>query len=268
MAIARRRGIALYVEVQDQIEALIADAGLAPGQALPAETELCRRFGVSRATVRQALAELERRGIVERHQGRGTFVTLPAMERSLPDLTGFSEHLRARGIRASGYLVAYELVLAAQSGDSHHFPDRSPLVRVVRLRSASDVTVGLHTIHVPLEVAEAVGFREELLRSDPTVSFYELLGRAGVRIAWAEEHLRARLASPAEAGLLGAPVGAPIMGVLRLTRDDADRLIEVVRADYLGDRYDYVVQLERRTGVGAPGTPVPIGGRAHGEEDG
>jgi hypothetical protein len=58
------------------------------------------------------------------------------------------------------------------------------------------------------------------------------------------------------------------MSVLRLTRDDAERLIEVVRADYLGDKYDYVVQLERRAGVGASGVPVPIGGRAHGEEEG
>ena len=63
-----------------------------PGDLLPSEAELCRSFGISRSTVRQAIGELEEEGLVIRHQGKGTFViryprgrgVLPADEWSCP----------------------------------------------------------------------------------------------------------------------------------------------------------------------------------------
>src|SRR5438552_596967 len=89
-ALDRRPGLALYAAVEEAVEGLIQQRQLAPGDALPPEQELQTLFGVSRATVRQALAQLERRHIVERRQGRGTFLAIPTMELSLPQLTGFS----------------------------------------------------------------------------------------------------------------------------------------------------------------------------------
>src|SRR2546427_10356761 len=97
-ALDRRPGLALYAAVEEAVEALIRERRLAPGDALPAEQELQTLFGGSRATVRQALGQLERRRLVERHQGRGTFPALPTMALSLPQPTGFSEHVRARGV--------------------------------------------------------------------------------------------------------------------------------------------------------------------------
>jgi len=266
--IERRRGVALYREVEERIEALVRADGLGPGDALPGEAELQVRFGVSRATVRQALAELERRGVVERRQGRGTFVSLPPMERALPELTGFTEHTRSRGLRPSGRLLDYGHRVASADDETHPFPPGTPLVRVVRLRAANDVAVGLHTVHVPTAIAEAVGFTEERLRAEPGASFYALLGAGGVALAWAEERLSARAASAEEAALLGAAVGAPMMRVVRVSRDDRDRVVEVVRADYLGAKYDYVVQLERRADGGASRVPAAGGGRAGGTEVG
>ena len=266
--IERRRGVALYVEVQDRIEALVRAEGLGPGDALPGETEFQTRFGVSRATIRQALAELERRGVVERRQGRGTFLTLPPMERALPELTGFTEHTGSRGLRPSGHLLDYGHRLACADDETHPFPPGSPLVRAVRVRSANDVVVGLHTVHVPSAIAEAVGFTEERLRAEPGASFYALLDAGGVLLTWAEERLSARVAGPEEAAVLGAAVGAPIRRVVRVSRDDRDRVVEVVRADYLGSRYDYVVHLERRADRGVPRTPAAVGGRAGGTEVG
>src|SRR2546425_12350182 len=97
-ALDRRPGLALYAAVEEALEALIKERRLAPGDALPAEQELQALFGVSRATVRQAVGQLERRPIVPRHQGGGTFPALPAMEPSLPHLAGLSEQGPARGM--------------------------------------------------------------------------------------------------------------------------------------------------------------------------
>lgn len=262
----RDDGIPFYVVLQERIVALIAEQRLSPGDVLPSETELQSRFGVSRSTVRQALGALERRGVVERRQGSGTFLRVPAMERSLPELTGFSEHIVAHGMRPSSTLVAFDQVPRPAEGDGRHFPPATRLVRAVRLRHANDVAVGIHTVYVPLDVAERVGFSAQCLRDDRSVSLYALIRAAGIEIAWGEEHLQARGATTAEAHLLGTGPGTPVMSVLRLTRDQGDRLIEVVRAVYLGDKYDYIVHLERGA-TGAPCGGVISPAQATPEED-
>jgi GntR family transcriptional regulator len=250
----RATGIPLYLQVRLQIVSLIEQRGLKPGDALPSEPELRARFRVSRATVRHALAELERMGLIERHQGRGTFVALPRLERELPELTSFSEHLAEQGIRSASQLLDYQRLDPGQapavsySEDEPDFFDylpAQPLVRFVRLRLANAVPVGLHTTATTAAVAEAVGLTEVRLRGDPTFSFYSALEAAGYSLALAEEHLVARGAGQREAHLLGVTLGTPVMSVLRIsgTRDGSP--LEAVRAVYVGHKYDYVVHLER-----------------------
>jgi GntR family transcriptional regulator len=261
VVIKQQPGIALYVEVRRRIEELVAANDLRPGDAMPSEAELQQRFGVSRATVRQALATLERRGIVERRQGRGTFLRLPSLERQLPELTSFSEHLRDRGCRPSGELASFATVVAGSDDDGGHFPAGLPLVRAVRVRLANDVPVGLHTVYLPAELAAQIGFTADALRQDRALSLYALLERAGISLAWAEEHLSARVVAPEEAKLIGAAPGTPVMNVLRLTRDESDHLIEVVRAVYLGTAYDYVIHLERRGADSVATGAIGVGNR-------
>ncbi len=255
----RRPGLTLYGAVREAIERLITEWQLKPGDALPTEAELQERFGVSRATIRQALAELDRAGVVERRQGRGTFVALPAMERELPELTGFTEHVQARGMRASSALVDCSVAIAEEGSDSGYFPLGTPLFKARRVRYANDIAVGVHTVYVPLAIAERIGFTEEVLRHDETASLYALMAGAGIRLTWAEEHLRARAADREEAKLLGVRPGTPVMSVLRKTHDDGDDLVEVVRAVYLGDKYDYIVHLDRLAGRAGTGGLVAAG---------
>ncbi len=118
------------------------------------------------------------------------------------------------------------------------------LARAIRLRLANDRAVGLHTTLVPLSIAEAIGFTEERLRRDERLSLYAELERADYRLSGAEEHLRARQLARPEAALLGVPQSTAAMSVLRLTRDESGRLLEAVRAVYLGDKYDYVISLK------------------------
>src|SRR2546425_12814776 len=208
-ALDRRPGLALYAAVEEALEALIKERRLAPGDVLPAEQELQTLFGVSRATVRQALGQLDRRRIVERHQGRGTFLAIPTMELSLPQLTGFSEQVRARGMRPTSRLADYRAVNRARDRDAHFFPTNTPLVRITRVRCANDVPIGIHIAYLPQEIVERSGFTEASLRADPSLSLYRRLEAAGVRIQWAQEYLRARTADRAEARFLAVKAGTP-----------------------------------------------------------
>jgi GntR family transcriptional regulator len=260
----RRTRLPLYVQIADRIRDLIERERLAPGTALPSESALRERLHVSRATIRQALQRLELDGRVERHQGRGTFVAVPALERALPELTSFTEHLASKGLASSSRLLRYEPVeLRAVGGrvsarraispdepEVTLFPASAPLVRIVRLRLANDAPIGVHTTLLPAEVAERSGFVEGRLRNDERASLYACLEEAGYRLRLAEEHLRARVTSATEARLLGVPSHTAVMSVLRLTRDEQGQLLEGVRAVYLGEKYDYVITVERGTGKG------------------
>jgi GntR family transcriptional regulator len=249
----------LYVQIADRVRELIEREPLGPGAALPSEAELRERLGVSRATIRQALQELELDGWIERHQGRGTFVALPPLERSLPELTSFSEHLASKGLASSSRLLRYHRLGADGRGgggrggqspspdcpEPRLFPPGTALAWVVRLRLANATAVGIHTTLLPLSLAERIGFTEERLRVDEQCSLYACLEQHGRPLGFAEEHLRARTAAAAEARLLGVPRQTAVMSVLRLTRDERSELVEAVRAVYLGDKYDYVITLDR-----------------------
>jgi len=260
--LTRETGIPLYLQVKEGVRDLIATGGLQPGDPLPGEMELQERFGVSRATVRQALAELSREGRIERHQGRGTFVAIPRLLRSLPELTSFSEHLTQQGLRSASRLLAFHRLapnnwvaepLAPDEVGMNRFFGAVPLVRFVRLRLANATPIGLHVTATPSSIADEIGLTRDALAADG-FSFYAALESRGHRLAWAEEHLAARGAGPREAELLDVRPLTPVMSVLRVSRDEAGSLVEAVRAVYLGDKYDYVVQLERRARGGSIGS--------------
>src|SRR5215469_15548454 len=89
-----------YLAVSDELEQQLH--GAAPGDPVASETELARRYGVSRLTARAALQELERRHLVRRVQGRGTFVLRRIDYRIAPDgPASFTDILAAAGVDAS-----------------------------------------------------------------------------------------------------------------------------------------------------------------------
>lgn len=97
---------AKYVVVRDHLLALVAQ-GLAPGTPVPSERELCESFGVSRMTVRQAIDTLVVDGVLERQQGRGTFVAPPKLDLQVR-LTSFSEEMRRRGMEPGAVFLTAE----------------------------------------------------------------------------------------------------------------------------------------------------------------
>lgn len=80
-AVESRRALSVPDQLSITLERFILDGTLQPGERLPSELELTERLGVSRVSLRQALHELERRGLVDRRPGRGTVVLSPARAR-------------------------------------------------------------------------------------------------------------------------------------------------------------------------------------------
>jgi GntR family transcriptional regulator len=236
-----------YWNVRRAVEELIRANGLRPGDRLPTEPELIARLSVSRGTIRRALDDLEREGVVSRQAGRGTFVAERRMMRPLSELTSFSEHLRSLGLEAGARLVSYRQA-SDEDADEHFRPD-AELVRIVRVRTADGEPVGVHTLYLEVGLAERIGFTGEALRKAPETSLYGALASAGVEIDVAREDLTARLATSRERELLTLPSPSAVLEVLRRTYDADGNPLELVRAVYRADRYDYVIWLRRESAL-------------------
>src|SRR5665647_2612042 len=87
--------VPLYYQLQEIIRSRIESGQWQPGQQLPPEAELCEEFSLSRGTVRQALADLVREGLLHRRRGKGSFVATPKISQDLMSFaTGFSAYAK------------------------------------------------------------------------------------------------------------------------------------------------------------------------------
>lgn len=236
-----REASPLYVQLAKAIEDHITLKRLKPGDLLPSETVLASVNQLSRATVIKAFDTLVDRGVVTRRQGRGTFVSARPMERQLPELTSFSEHVHGLGLTPGSVLLSFANLAprAPERPDSPYMPEE-PLAMIERLRTVEDSPVGLHRTLVPADVAEKIGL-DERSAAKPGFSLYRALTDSGIYLTSGEETLRAINADAHDAELLAADEGIALIEVVRYSRDADGRLVEVVRARYLGSQYLYQI---------------------------
>ena len=107
-------GEPLYSLVASRAEQLIASGIWQEGERLPPERQLCRDFDVSRSTLRQALGELEERGLISRHQGRGTFVTRPRLQLPLAGVFSIRDAMRQHGMSLTTRVIGVEVIEASR----------------------------------------------------------------------------------------------------------------------------------------------------------
>lgn len=225
-----------YHSIRDQVRDLVD--GLDVGDALPPERSLATTFGVSRMTLRRAIDELAREGVIVRRQGAGTFVAAPKIASSLA-ATSFSSDMRRRGLVPSSRTLTLEEISAGpQLGRRLRCSPSAPVLRVVRLRLADDAPMAIETLHAPLELVAG------LTAADlEETSFYELLAAAGVRIDHGVQEIEPTVTDEQESELLGVPLHSPAFLFERTSVDATGAPVEFVRSVYRGDRYKLTVHL-------------------------
>jgi GntR family transcriptional regulator len=240
--IDRSSPLPFYHQLKQILLADLRERDLAPGARLPGDHELCATYDVSRTVVRQALAELETEGVIERVKGRGTFVAPhKTAERLVQSLTGLYEDVAARGSHLRSEVRRQEVVPADQQiADELGLQVGAPVIVVERLRHVDDEPWVLATTYLPYDLAP--GLVGDDLRDQ---SLYALLEETyGVTLTHGRRAVEAAVASTALAKALAIAPGDPVL-VLRSTSYAGERPVEMFVAYHRGDRSRFEVTLRR-----------------------
>jgi GntR family transcriptional regulator len=237
---------------RDRLAADVAAGTLAPGERLGAERDLAERLGVSRSTIRAALADLERRGVIRRARGRGggIFVAERKVERDLSSLSGLPAYLRRQGFESDARVLSTSTLEAdADTMAALDLRHGEPVLEVVRVRLADGEPISLERASFP-----AARFPDLLDRS-LAGSLYELLQtQYGLVPGEAEERIEVVAAGVAETRLLGVARGAPLLAVARTAWDADGRPFERSHDLFRADRARIVVRARS-----APAAPSLVG---------
>lgn len=207
---------------------------------LPSERDLMVRYGVSRMTVRQAIAGLAHDGLVYRVQGSGTFVADPTKVVKSLRLTSFSEDIVERRMVPGARLLLHEQ-LPADADIAHDLvlEPGTPVEHLERLRTADGAPMCLENVWLPSALVHEVAY------TTAGGSLYEALAKAGVAPEQADQRIRATVLTARDADLLGVPAFSPALQLARVTYDARGRAVERAVGLYRADRYDFHLTVTR-----------------------
>lgn len=236
-------GLPLYRRIEADVRERIRNGGLRPGAQIAPEPELMAEYGVSRATIRQALAGLVAEGLVEIRRGLGTYVTAPRFEHTIGGFYSFSREIERHGLQPGTRVLALRTEPASEvAAEALGVPAGTEMVALRRLRLAGPDPLVVETSHLPatrFPGLETVDFSR--------VRLYDtLLNTYGCRPTRARETFEPVLLTADEAKLLDQRRGDPALRVERIAFDQDDVPIEFCRSTVRGDRYRYSVELRDR----------------------
>lgn len=232
----------LHLRLRHRLRDDILEGRLAPHDQLPSENALIERFGVSRITVRHALAALHAEGLITKVQGKGSFVAPPRLRPSLDRLRGLSESLAGEGHDVQARVVGYDehaadALLAARLG----LEPGAPVAALLSLRYVDRQPLSLNR----LQMAAALGARlrkADIGRRD-VVAVYET--DFGLRIGHAEVEVSALAADRRLREQLGLAEHAPVLQVERLVHDADGRPLHLETSWYRHDGFSLRLTVQR-----------------------
>lgn len=203
-----------------------------PGDKLPSESELQREYGMSRVTVRNAMAELEVGGFIVKAQGKGSFVAQPDMLQLPSGVMSFTGNAKIQGIRLTTKVLEAKIKKVQSELDKAFFglDGNGEIMVVKRVRIAEGIPISLEENHFSVKL-------KNLGKDDLTGSHYELLmgkyrlipsnkGRRSIFISYATEEIARYL----EIGM-GTPVIDSELCVFDINGDPIHTVHEIVRGD-------------------------------------
>jgi len=214
----------LYIQVKKRITESLVNAEWSPGQSIPSETELARKYNVSQGTVRKAIDDLAADKILIRRQGKGTFVSTHNEENiqlrflRLTEKSGKKEKLENK-------LISFEKEKASnQIAKALGVNTSSTLISIKRLLTFNGSPLILDLIKIPSASFRGLNANKVIEKKGSMYRMYET--DFGIQMLHADEKIKAVEANNESSSMLNVTKGSPLLSVERLSYTYDDKPIE------------------------------------------
>ncbi|MTI66838.1 MAG: GntR family transcriptional regulator [Firmicutes bacterium] len=231
--------IPLYCQLMDVIIEKIETKEFKENDKLPSERELCEQYEISRATVRQAIQELEKEGYIYKQHGKGTFVSPEKMKQDLLEFYSFTEEMKKLGKTPSSKVIDFEIIHADERiSRKMNIKINEMVYKFTRLRLADNIPMMLETSYVPYD--RFPGIKRADLEENAMYDIFKK--RFQAEFTKAEESFRPVSTREDEAKLLLIETDSPSMMIKRKTYEK-ENIIEYTVGIARGDKFKYRVVL-------------------------
>jgi GntR family transcriptional regulator len=240
--LVREPSPSLYSQVRETLRERMRDGTYLPDAQLPAKSELSAQFGVSRITVRQALADLQKEGLIIKVAGKGSFVSRPKASQPLARLEGFSEAMSRQGYTIRNKVISFKPIpasplVAQQLG----LAENAPVIEIKRIRYLDREPVSLEITYLPEELGTRLA-GEDLANRD---IFLILEHDYGIPLGHADLQIGALVADEALALALQVMEGTALLKLQRLTHTAEGKPLDFEFLYFRGDAFQYQLRVAR-----------------------
>lgn len=232
----------LHTQIRDSLRTQILDGQYQQHDKLPSEKQLMESFGVSRITVRHALAALEQEGMVFKIPGKGCYVSKPKPTQQLARLQGFAESMGRQGYEAFNRLISLQTVSAnAAMAAAFSLPVGAPLTEIQRVRYLDRQPISFDRTYVSVEIGQRLA-REDLATRD---IFLILENDYSIGLDHALLSIHAANADADLAAKLEIAPGDAVLQLERVTYTTEGAPLELDYVSYRGDAFRYQLRIAR-----------------------
>lgn len=232
----------LYARIRDELRAQIVSAFYAPHARLPSESELMASYGVSRITVRNALAELEKEGVLFKIPGKGVFVSKPKSFQSLARLQGFAEAMARQGHEIFNDVISIGGIAAnAEVAQRLAIGEHAAVTEVQRVRYLNREPISFDITYLHPHIGNRLA-REDLATRD---IFLILENDYGIALGFADLAIDAMLADAVLAAHLQINIGDPVLRINRLTHTASGEPLDFEYLYCRVDNFQFRLRIER-----------------------
>ncbi|MFT6387227.1 MAG: GntR family transcriptional regulator [Cellvibrionaceae bacterium] len=234
--------IPLFVHIKETIRKQILNGSYSVHDKLPSERELIESFKVSRITVRQALAELQREGLVFKINGTGTFVSKPKAALDVSKLRGFGEAMSSMGYESFARVLSIKEELAPNDITTKlNLSADSTTTKIQRLRYLNREPISLDITYFAPVLGKIIA-AADLERRD-ILSVLE--NECGVALENAKVSIESQLCDDYLSRHLQVEAGGPILHIERMLFNTEHQPVLYENLFYRGDVFRYSLDIER-----------------------
>lgn len=238
----KKSSVPLYYQLEKILRKRIMSGQIKAGDSIPTERELCDEFGVSRTTVRQALAKLEDVDLIRREQGRGTFVTTRSYSNIHYKLYGHMNDLFTFGAATALKMISKKAVVPdVRSAKEMGLEPGERVFLFEGLRLLDETNRAFFKAYVP----EAIGAKIPM-EEVKTPFLISLVEKAALETAkTALQEISAQVASEQLADVMGVQTGSPLLVIKRIYYTAEENVLEVAVTYFPGEVFKSVARLDK-----------------------